>query len=261
MIVVPAGSPLTRRQRMTWVNIVSPGWFPTMGVPMVAGRDFDARDRAGAPPVVIVNRAFAQRFLQGQTLGSMVSHAGTGPARQAGAAPRVVGVVDDTIYQSLRAPMEPIMYYPLAQSDGLGTSVVISARAASARADTLAHSVAAAIAGEDPTAVLSIRTLEAQMAASLTQERLVATLAGFFGVLGLLLAALGLYGVTSAAVTARRARSAFAWRSARAPTAWSGWCWERRVAGRPRHRGRRGSLGMGGDVHAVAALRRAAEIR
>jgi len=205
MIVVPAGSSLTRRQRMTWVNIVSPGWFPTMGVPMVAGRDFDARDRAGAPQVVIVNRAFAQRFLQGQTLGSMVSTLEPGPHDKPAPRLEVVGVVDDTIYKSLRAPMEPIMYYPLAQSDGLGTSVVISARAASARADTLAHSVAAAIAREDPTAVLSIRTLEAQMAASLTQERLVATLAGFFGVLGLLLAALGLYGVTSAAVTARRA--------------------------------------------------------
>jgi putative ABC transport system permease protein len=205
MIAVPDGSALTRRQRMTWVNVVSPGWFSTMGVPTVAGRDFDARDRAGAPAVVIVNRAFVQRFLQGQTLGSMVSTLEPGPHEKPRPRFEVVGVVDDTIYRSLRAPMEPIMYYPLAQSDGLGTSVVISVRAASASADVLAHSVAAAIAREDPTAVLSIRTLEEQMAASLTQERLVATLAGFFGVLGLLLAALGLYGVTSAAVTARRA--------------------------------------------------------
>jgi len=205
MIAVPAGSSLTRRQRMTWVNVVSPGWFPTMGVPMLAGRDFEARDRAGAQPVIIVNRAFAQRFLHGQTLGSMVSTVEPGPHDKPAPRLEVIGVVDDTIYKSLRAPMEPIMYYPLAQSDGLGTSVVISARAASARADRLAHSVAAAIAREDPTAVLSIRTLEEQMAASLTQERLVATLAGFFGMLGLLLAALGLYGVTSAAVTARGA--------------------------------------------------------
>ena len=65
--------------------------------------------------------------------------------------------------------------------------------------------MAAAIEKEDPTAVLSFRTLDEQIDASLTQERLVATLAGFFGVLGLLLAAVGLYGVTSYAVTSRRA--------------------------------------------------------
>ena len=71
--------------------------------------------------------------------------------------------------------------------------------------ESLAHSVATAIEKEDPTAVLSFRTFDEQIAASLTQERLVATLAGFFGVLGLLLAAVGLYGVTSYAVTSRGA--------------------------------------------------------
>jgi len=205
MVALPEGSPLTRRQRMAWVNIVSPGWFSTIGVPMVAGRDFDARDRPGAPPAVIVNRAFVQRFLQGRTIGSIVSTVEPGPRDKPAPRLEVVGVVDDTIYRSLRAPMEPILYYPLAQSDDLGTSMVICVRAASGQPETLAHSVAAAIAREDSSAVLSIRTLEQQMDAALTQERLVATMASFFGLLGLLLAALGLYGVTSAAVTARRA--------------------------------------------------------
>jgi predicted permease len=204
MIAVPADSPLTRRQRMTWVNLVSPGWFATIGVPMNAGRDFDARDRAGAPRVVIVNRAFARRFLGGQTLGAVVTTIEPGPKTKPPPRLEVVGIVDDMIYRSLRAPMEPIMYYPLAQSEDLGTSIVISVRAATGRPEALARSVAAAIAREDPSAVLSIRTLDEQVAASLTQERLVATLASFFGILGMLLAALGLYGVTSAAVTARR---------------------------------------------------------
>jgi ABC-type antimicrobial peptide transport system permease subunit len=97
------------------------------------------------------------------------------------------------------------MYFPLAQGEDVGMSIVISVRAASGPPASLAHGVAAAIVREDPSAVLSIRTLEDQVDASLTQERIVATLAGFFGVLGLLLAALGLYGVTSYAVMSRRA--------------------------------------------------------
>jgi ABC-type antimicrobial peptide transport system permease subunit len=78
-------------------------------------------------------------------------------------------------------------------------------RPAAGSPSSLTHAVAAAIEQQDPTAVLSFRTLSDQINASLTQERLVATLAGFFGLLGLLLAAVGLYGVTSYGVTARRA--------------------------------------------------------
>ena len=201
-VSVPAGSPLTRRQRTSWVNIVSPGWFGTIGLPLVAGRDFDDRDRAGAPPVAIVNRTFERRFLQGKpTPGSIVTLAERGAA---GPRYEVVGVVEDIVYRSLRSPMEPIMYFPLAQGEDVGMSIVISVRAASGPPQNLAHSVAAAITREDPSAVLSVRTLEDQVDASLTQERIVATLAGFFGVLGLLLAALGLYGVTSYAVMSRR---------------------------------------------------------
>jgi len=77
-------------------------------------------------------------------------------------------------------------------------------RSMSGPAGNLAHAVADAIAGEDPTAVVSFRTLHAQVNAALVQERLMATLAGFFGVLGLLLAAVGLYGVTAQGVAARR---------------------------------------------------------
>ena len=206
MIEVPPGSPLTRRQRMSWVNVVSPGWFHTVGLPLVAGRDFDARDRAGAPRVVIVNRAFERRFLAGESsLGAIVTTADPGTPPGTGPKFEVVGIVDDIIYRSLRSPMEPILYYPLRQSDGVGTGIMISVRAASGPPLALARGVAAAIAREDATAVLSVRTLEEQVNASLAQERVLATLAAFFAALALLLSAVGLYGVTSQAVTARRA--------------------------------------------------------
>jgi len=117
---------------------------------------------------------------------------------------QIVGVVEDAIYRSLRAPMEPTMYLPYAQEEP-GSAATIAVRASAGSSATLAGSISAAIGKEDPSAVLSFRSLDDQIAAAMTQERLVATLAGFFGVLGLLLAAVGLYGVTSYAVTSRRA--------------------------------------------------------
>jgi putative ABC transport system permease protein len=201
-IVVPDGSPLTRRERLSWVNSVTPGWFDTLGLRLIAGRDFGAGDRIGAPPVAIVNRAFERRFLSGATaLGQIVRRAPPAPP----VAYQVVGIVDDAVYRSLRAPMEPTIYLPLAQTDESGPSIAISVRTQGGPPQTLVKGVAAALEKEDPSAVLTFRTLEDQVQGSLTQERLVAALAGFFGGLGLLLAAIGLYGVTSQAVTARRA--------------------------------------------------------
>lgn len=201
-IAVPAGSALTRRQQMAWVNVVAPSWFATMGLQLTRGRDFTAHDKAGAPLVVVVNRAFVRRFLHGASpIGAEVSTANPDP----GQAPRyqVVGIVEDAIYRSLRAPMEPTIYLPYAQ-EGPSSVATIAVRASSGSPESLVRSVAAAIDREDPSAVLSFRSLDEQVAAALTQERLVATLAGFFGILGLLLAAVGLYGVTSYAVTSRR---------------------------------------------------------
>jgi putative ABC transport system permease protein len=205
MIAVPAGSTLSRRERMSWVNAVSPGWFATFGLRLSAGRDFDERDRAGAPFVAVVNRAFVRRFLNGApALGARFSTAGPGPG-SGNPVYEIVGVVEDAVYRSLRAPMEPTMYLPLGQWDGPPPFVTIAVRAAAGPPSNLAHAVAAEIGRQDPTAVLSFRLLDEQVNASMTQERLVAMLAGFFGVLGLLLAAVGLYGVTSYAVTSRRA--------------------------------------------------------
>ena len=202
-IQVPDGSPLTRRERLSWVNAVTPGWFGTLGLRMVAGRDFTAADRAGAPAVAIVNRAFERRFLAGKPgIGQVVRQAPPHPPGDF----EVVGIVEDAVYRSLRAPMEPTMYLPLAQAAGdAGTSIVLSLRSSSAAPRSLVKSAAAVLEREEPAAVLTFVTLEEQVQDSLAQERMVATVAGFFGSLGLLLAAIGLYGVTSHAVTSRQA--------------------------------------------------------
>lgn len=205
MIAVPADSKLSQRERMTWVNAVSPGWFGTFGVRLSAGRDFDGRDRPGSPMVAIVNRAFERRFLGGRpALGATFTTVGPSPGTGRPVY-EVVGVVEDTVYRSLRAPMEPTIYLPLRQWDGPPSFATIAVRAAAGSSSAVATAVAAAIANEDPTAVLSFRTLDEQIGAALTQERLIAALAAFFGILGLVLSAVGLYGLTAYAVTSRRA--------------------------------------------------------
>ena len=205
MVAVPDGSTLSRRERMSWVNQITPGWLGTFGFHLSAGRDFDGRDRPGGPLAAIVNRAFERRFLGGRpALGATFRTTFPGPSA-GNPVYEVVGVVEDAVYRSLRGPMDPTMFLPVGQAEGLPPSITIAVRPAAGPPSSLAHAVAAAIEKQDPAAVLSFRTLSDQIDASLTQERLVATLAGFFGVLGLLLAAVGLYGVTASAVASRRA--------------------------------------------------------
>ena len=204
-IQVAEGSPLTRRERLSWVNAVTPGWFGTLGLRIVAGRDFTTADRPGAPPVAIVNRAFERRFLSSRSSGTAIGQIVRRALPQSPGDVQVVGIVEDAVYRSLRAPMEPTMYLPLAQATGdVGSSIVVSVRTPSLPPRSLVSAMAAALEREEPAAVLTFVTLDEQVQGSLTQERLVAAVAGFFGVLGVLLAAIGLYGVTSQAVTARR---------------------------------------------------------
>jgi predicted permease len=203
MIVVPPDSPLGRRERMSWINAVSPGWFKTYGIRLASGRDFDGRDRIGAPAVAVVNRAFARRFLkQGDPLGQRFTEqgpSGTGDTFE------VVGLVEDTVYRSLRAAMEPTMFRPAGQWTNPGSSIALGIRSAGAPPLSLTRSVSEALGRADPQASMTFFSLSSQVDASLIQERLLATLSTFFGGLALLLASLGLYGVTSYSVNRRRA--------------------------------------------------------
>jgi putative ABC transport system permease protein len=201
---VSGSVPLADNLRSALRNQVTPGFFATYGQRLVAGRDFTDRDREGAPRVAIVNEAFARRFLGG---ANPIGHTTRALSEVPPEAPmEIVGVVADAAYRRLREPPPPTVYTPNAQpAEGPGTvEINMSVRTASGSPAQLARSVVDAIGSVDADLTLTFRPLADQINASITQERVVAMLAAFFGALALLLAGLGLYGVTSYAVSRQR---------------------------------------------------------
>ncbi|HET8770594.1 MAG TPA: ABC transporter permease [Gemmatimonadaceae bacterium] len=204
LIEIPGRTDLAEDDRIVNQNYVSPGWFATMGTPVIAGRDFDARDREATAPAVIVNRKFAERYFNGENpVGRGVVNPAFGPGEQAEAM-EIVGLVGDAVYIDLREELTPTMYRAMPQMSPPPSDVTLTLRTTVAEPLSLTRSVTAAVTAVDPDLTLSFRPLESYIGASLAQERLIAMLSGFFGVLALLLAALGLYGITSYAVTRRR---------------------------------------------------------
>jgi putative ABC transport system permease protein len=204
---ITGGAALQGMERMTAVNFVTPGWFSTFGIRMSAGRDIDGRDRPGAPRVALANQAFARKYLGGASpLGRAIGSTVGQPEMRISV--EIVGVVEDALYGSLRAPQHPMLFLPIAQNDWMPPNflaqVDLSVRTAGAPPMRLAKEVAAAIHAVHPDLVVTVRSLSQQVGATLTQERLVALLSAFFGGLALLLAGLGLYGVTAYAVSRRR---------------------------------------------------------
>jgi predicted permease len=176
---------------------VSPGYFAAMGMPIVRGRALDERDRAGSPPVVVVNEAFARRFWgDGDPIGRRVSMWGEAT---------VVGVARDGVYDfdGVGKPTPPFVYLPYAQHPA--DAVTLHLRADGPPA-ALVPAVRRAMAEVDRALpVLRPRTLAEHASGAFFIQRIAATVLGVLGGAAALLAALGVYGVIAYSVS-RRAR-------------------------------------------------------
>jgi putative ABC transport system permease protein len=202
-VEIEGGPSTTQPQNVSFVNVITPGWFATYGTSVLGGRDFDERDRVGSPLVTIVNETFVHRFIQtGNPIGRRIRR---GPPGRQGPWLEVVGVVADAAYRSLRDPVPPTLYMPLAQQEEPSSTMSLSVRAASGPPALLSRGLADAIGRVDRDIAITFTPVKQQVDAALVQERILAMLSVFFGALALLLAAIGLYGVTWYAVSRRRA--------------------------------------------------------
>jgi len=156
--------------------------------------------------VAIVNEAFARRFFgTANAIGRVF--ASTAPMGRSVERLTVIGVVDNAAFTSVRAPVEPTVYRPIAQAAGerlfsAVPSVSVSVRVAAGM--SLHGAIARALTGVDPDLSVMPIDVKTQLDAYYVRERLLGLLSGFFGVLGLVLAAIGLYGVSAQSATGRR---------------------------------------------------------
>ena len=180
----------------TSIRIVGPGFFETMGIAIRRGRDFTASDLADARGVVIVNDTIARTYFRGgDPLGSRLT-VGDSPGLE------VVGVVADTKYRTLRDPVPNTLYLLMDQATWSGSQRTLLVRTTGRPAD-VAGAVRGAVQALDGAVPVAIRPFSQVLDDHLAQERLVATLSGFFGGLALLLTSLGLYGVVAQGVHRR----------------------------------------------------------
>jgi putative ABC transport system permease protein len=197
------GKRIAEREGGVYVNLIGPDWFKTFGTSLIAGRDFTKDDKGGSPVVAIVNEAFARKFTGGANPIGKRMREPERPARPS-VEREIVGYVKDAVYRSLRDPVPATMYLAVAQHHEPPSAVAVSVRSAGGAPAQLTRSLAAALTAVNPNVAITFRPLDEQVNASLTQERMLAMLSGFFGALALLLAGLGLFGVTSYAVSRRR---------------------------------------------------------
>jgi predicted permease len=184
-----------------WYNGVTPGYFESLGMHILAGRGFTEKDDANAPRVAVVNASFAKHFFgDAPAIGHRIGE-GTDPGTPTDI--EIVGVVNDTCYESLRTEIHREYFLCGLQRRLFSPVAYVHTER---DPESAFHSIRAAVRELDPNLpIMDMKTFQNQLDESLVTERMITTLSAMFGMLATVLAIIGLYGVM-AYMVARRAR-------------------------------------------------------
>jgi putative ABC transport system permease protein len=190
------------RNEMVYFTQIGAEYFRTLDIPLLEGRAFEAGERPGTPLRAVVNEAFARRYFSGR---SPVGQSFQMDAQPGSPQPmyQIVGVVPNTKYADLREPFEPIAYLSWTQETQLPPFFSVVVRSDLPLASLRAPLTQAVLEGA-PGASVAYDTVTSYIRDAVVTERVMAALSGFFGILAMLIASVGLYGVMSYMVTRRK---------------------------------------------------------
>jgi predicted permease len=193
-INVPGYTPDPRENMSIDENYTDPGYFETVGMRLLDGRDFDARDTERAPRVAVINETMARHYFGARS--PIGRHYGYGSTQF-----EIVGVVRDAKVRGPRSPLRPMAYRPIRQEMDYARSLEVCTQGDPRAVASEIRKVIAGLAPDLP--IQDVATLAERVNRLLAQERLIAELTGLFGLLGLLLECIGIYGLISYAVARR----------------------------------------------------------
>ena len=191
----------TQRRLDTSFSRIGPNYFQTLNIPLLTGRDFNDHDAANTPKVAIVNETFARKLLDGvNPVGRRFRIEAT--PRDPESVYEIVALVKDTKYEDLRENFGPIAYLANLQDPRPGTGGQFLIKSNLPQAE-LTAAVKRVLAEVNPAISIKFLDFKTMIRESMMRNRLMATLSGFFGLLALLLASIGLYGILSYGVASR----------------------------------------------------------